>query len=239
MDGKKKRKPLFSDSFFQYAFLIDLEKKIHFRFSKYFSGSKISPKKDATFLGWCLLSQKDVYTTLYDSWQHLLIQFRMVKAAKVKGTKVLKTKAPPKKVSGTPLSDSTVVCSPPASRNGATRKNSSFILKPAEQVAFKKYINEIKQISALVLLKCGLGLQESKCISKKMQEDYLAKNFERVYLKLAQDVIIGHRVSSIPYKFLTVPTSKATEPTSAFTLRNRYSAMRTYINNTLSPLWRK
>jgi hypothetical protein len=31
---KKNRKPLFSCSFFQYAFLT--EKKIHFRFSKYF-----------------------------------------------------------------------------------------------------------------------------------------------------------------------------------------------------------
>jgi hypothetical protein len=163
----------------------------------------------------------------------------MVKAAKAKATKVSKTKATPKNISETRHHDSTVVCSPPAARNGAIVKNNPYILKPAEQLAFKKYINEIKQISALVLLKCGLGLQEVKCISKKMQEDYLAKNFEKVYLQLAQDVIIGQRVTSIPYKFLTVATSKATEPASAFTLRNRYSAMRTYINNTLSPLWRR
>ena len=100
-------------------------------------------------------------------------------------------------------------------------------------------MNEIKQISALVLLNCGLGLQESKVSSHKMQEDYLVKNMERVYLKLSKDVIIGRRVSNIPFKFLMIPTSKATELTSVLTLRNRYSSMRSYINNPLSPIWRK
>jgi hypothetical protein len=60
---------------FAYAFLISTpEKKVHFRFSKYFSGSEISPKKDAMM----------VFTVPERCIHHsILIQLRMVKAAKV------------------------------------------------------------------------------------------------------------------------------------------------------------
>lgn len=164
----------------------------------------------------------------------------MVKGSNSKVAKVAKSKSSSANSSASYPVDPSVICSPPAGRNGAMKKkNSAFILKPVEQVAYKKYINEIKQISALVLLNCGLGLQESKFSSQKMQEDYLVKNMEKVYSKLSKDVIIGRRVSNIPFKFLMIPTSKATELTSGYTLRKRYSTMRSYINNTLSPIWRK
>lgn len=49
-------------------------------------------------------------------------------------------------------------CAPPVLRNGSIRNN-QFLLNPDEQIAFKKYMMEIKQISGLNLLKCGLGVQ--------------------------------------------------------------------------------
>ena len=73
--------------------------------------------------------------------------------------------------------------------------------------SFKKYVSEIKQISGLILLKCGLGVQECKVISQKMQEDYLSKNIEKVYTRLTQDPIIRKRVIAISFKFLNVATS--------------------------------
>ena len=130
-------------------------------------------------------------------------------------------------------------CTPPTIRNGAKKNDRFFILNPEEQNAFKKYVSEIKQISGLILLKCGLGVQECKVISQKMQEDYLSKNIEKVYTRLTQDPIIGKRVIAIPFKFLNVATSVSREILSGSKLRKRYSAMKTYINNTLSPLWPK
>ena len=114
-----------------------------------------------------------------------------------------------------------------------------FTLNPEKQNAFKKYISNITQISELILLKCGLGVQECKVVSQKMQEDYLSKNIEEVYTRLTQDLIRGKRVIAIPFKFLNVATSVSREILSGSKLRKRYSARKTYINKTLSPLWRK
>lgn len=166
----------------------------------------------------------------------------MVKAAKPKAKKVARAKSSSSTSSSSSSSSSSAVpllnCSPPALTNGAKKCN-SFLLNPDEQVAYKKYISEIKQVSALVLLKCGLGVQECKVISQKMQEDYLFKNYEKVYTKLTQDVIIGRRVTAVPLRFLCIGTSRSKEILSGSTLRKRYSAMKSYMNNTLSPLWRK
>ena len=129
-------------------------------------------------------------------------------------------------------------CTPPTVRNGALR-NDRFILSPEEQTAFKKYITEIKQVSGLIILKCGLGVQECKFISQKLQDDYFSKNLEKVYTRLSQDSIIGKRVIAIPFKFLNLSTSRSREVLTGSKLRKRYSAMKTYINNTLSPLWCK
>ena len=130
-------------------------------------------------------------------------------------------------------------CTPPTIRNGAKKNDRLFILNPEEQNAFKKYVSEIKQISELILLKCGLGVQECKIISEKMQEDNLSKNIEKVYTRLTQDPIIRKWVIAIPFKFLNVATSVSRYILSGSKLLKRYSAMKTYINNTLSPLWRK
>ena len=125
------------------------------------------------------------------------------------------------------FSAATSSCTPPTIRNGAKKNDRFLILNPEEQNAFKKYVFEIKQISGLILLKCGLGVQEYKVISQKMQEDYLSKNIEKVYTRLTQDRIIGKRVIAIPFKFINVATSVSKEILSGSKLRKRYSAMKT------------
>jgi hypothetical protein len=90
-----------------------------------------------------------------------------------------------------------------------------------------------------IILKCGLGVQECKIISQKMQEEHFSKNFEKVYQVLTKDPIIGRRLSRIPVKYLTIGTSKAREVMSGTVLRKKYSAMKSYMNNTLSYLWRQ
>ena len=82
-------------------------------------------------------------------------------------------------------------CTPPTIRNGAKKNDRFLLLNPEEQNAFQKYVSEIKQISGLILLKCGLGVQECKVISHKMQEGFLSKNIEKVYTRRTQDPIIG------------------------------------------------
>ena len=189
----------------------------------------------------------------FDTLSHIYLQLQfnstMVKAVK-KAVKVAKTRNYASLSSSLPASSSSsssssssiavpnLGCTPPVVRNGAKTKD-RFILNPEEQNAFKKYITEIKQISGLILLKCGLGVQECKIISQKMQEDYLVKNLEKVYTKLSQDPFVGRRVIAIPYKFLNIATSCSKEILSGSKLRKRYSAMKTYINNTLSPIYRK
>ena len=62
---------------------------------------------------------------------------------------------------------------------------------------------------------------------------------EKVYSRPTQDPIIGKGVIAIPLKFLNVATSVSRETLSGSKLRKRHSAMKTYINNTLTTLWRK
>jgi hypothetical protein len=119
------------------------------------------------------------------------------------------------------------------------RPTQRHILNPDEQGAFRKHSNEIKQLSALIILKCGLGVQECKSISQKMQEDHFSKNFEKVYDRLTKDPIIGRRMVAIPVKFLNIGTSKSREIMSGSILRKRYSAMKSYMNNTLTYLRRQ
>jgi hypothetical protein len=53
------------------------------------------------------------------------------------------------------------------------------ILNPDEQNAFRKHSNEIKQLSGLVILKTGLGVQECKLMSQKAQDDAYSKQLRR------------------------------------------------------------
>lgn len=94
-------------------------------------------------------------------------------------------------------------------------------------------------LSVCIWSSVGLGVQENKIMSHKMQEDHFTKHFIIVYDKLSIDATVGSTVKNIPMKFLNIGTSKAKEIMSGVVLRKRYSAMKSYINNTLSPLWRQ
>ena len=105
--------------------------------------------------------------------------------------------------------------------------------------AFRNHSNEIKQLSGLVILKTGLGVQECKIMSQKAQDDAYVKNLKTNYDALKLDAIYGGRITAVPLKFLSIGTSRAKEVMSGNILRKRYSAMKSYINNVLTPLWRK
>jgi hypothetical protein len=155
----------------------------------------------------------------------------MVKAARKLATKVGKS------INSTSSASSTMnaECSPPFKRNSA-KSTLEPILSSSEQTAYKKYSTEVKQIAGLIILSCGLGVAEKKTCSQIMQEEEFFSTFDKVYEKLSQDVLVGKRVATIPLK---VGTSTAKEVLSGKKLRKKYSAMKSYMNNTLSPLWRK
>ena len=153
----------------------------------------------------------------------------MTKATNSKAQKAVKSKS-------SSSSSSLAGTSWPVLTNGA-ENSQQFILNHEEQNAFLKHSNEIKQISALITLKTGLGVQVCKIISQKAQEDAYTKNFSKVYEELTTDSIYGGRVNVVPLKFLNIGTSRAKESMSGSVLRKRYSAMKSYINNTLTPLW--
>lgn len=163
----------------------------------------------------------------------------MVKATKAKAKKAEKAS----NASGSSKTSSSSnainsVCSPPPNRNGATKDN-GFILNPDEQASYRRYSSEIKQLCGLLVLKVGLGCQEKKVISQKMQENYFSTSLETCYNNLTTDAIIGGRMKKLPFKFLSIGTSRARELMSGSILRKKYSTMKSYMNNTLSPLWRK
>lgn len=81
-------------------------------------------------------------------------------------------------------------CSPPLQKNGA-KKTGHFILTVEEQKAYKKYSVEVKQISALIVLKCGLGIAEGPVQTQIIQEESFCTKFESVYNLMAKNVIIG------------------------------------------------
>ena len=84
------------------------------------------------------------------------------------------------------------------------RSESDLQFPSPEQVVFNKHRNEIKQISGLVILSCGLGIAEKKTCSQIMQENDFFSSFEKVYEKLCNDVIIGSRVKKIPLHYSNI-----------------------------------
>ncbi len=158
----------------------------------------------------------------------------MVKAAKKVATRVAKSTKSTSSASSAMNSE----CSPPFKRNAA-KSTSETILTSSEQTAYKKYSIEVKQISGLIILSCGLGIAEKKTCSQIMQEEEFFTTFDKVYEKLSNDALVGRRVSIIPLQFLKIGTSTAKEVLNGKKLRKKYSAMKSYMNNTLSPLWRK
>ena len=93
---------------------------------------------------------------------------------------------------------------------------------------------EIKQISGLIILCTGIAIQEMKA-----QELALQNGLKKTYDDLCKANIVGRRVSALPVKFLNIGTSRAKENFSGIKLRKKYSAMKSYMNNTLAPLSRK
>ena len=115
----------------------------------------------------------------------------------------------------------------------------TFILDPDEQASYRKFISEIKQISALVILVTGIAIQEMEIISQKTQELIFVKTLEKSYNDLCRDNTIGKRVSSLPLNFLIIGTGRAKEVLTRIKIRKKYSAMKSYMNDALAPLWRR
>ena len=82
----------------------------------------------------------------------------MVKVKAVKAPKVAKSRVPSKS-SSFELSN----CSPPSRTNGAKKIGAS-ILDSEEQKLYKVSLSEIKQVSALIIMKCGLNIVEGHAI---------------------------------------------------------------------------
>lgn len=157
----------------------------------------------------------------------------MVRANAVKDktvAKVSKVSAP----AGRPTEQ--LVCSP-STRSNAAKKSGNSILDKGEQKSYKEWISERNQIQGLIICCCGLGIQEAPTMPQKMQVDSFQKEFSLYYLKLCKDPILGKRATKIPEKYLTVSSSRASETTSGEKMRKKYSSMKTYMNNTLSPIF--
>ena len=188
------------------------------KFEFYFSDGKIHLKNRPLF--WMAdLYPKAIQTQQVTISIYLKVSTAMVKASKVASKKIVKS---------TSTSSSSALgsadCSPPFKRNGA-RAHAECILNATEQIAYKKYSTEVKQISALIIMSCGLGIAEQKTCSQIMQEEAFFSNFEKMYKKLCQDALVGRRVIAIPMNYLNIGTSKAKEILSGKKLRKKYSAM--------------
>lgn len=130
-------------------------------------------------------------------------------------------------------------CSPAPPVVGAKPPSKQPLLNHEEQSIFKKHISEIKQLTALVILRIGLYISECPTITQKMQDDKFASKFQETYTALTTDAIVGARIALVDIKYLRVGTSTAVEIFNGERMRKRYSLMKSYINNTLTPLWKK
>ena len=129
--------------------------------------------------------------------------------------------------------------SPSTRSNTATVRDNPTILDANEQKTFKMWISEIKQIQGLIICKCGLYVQMKANCSQGLQETIFVKEFPVFYETMRIHPILGSRVSKIPLIFLTVGTSKATETLNGEKLRKKYSTMKSYINNALTPIYKR
>lgn len=206
------------------------------KFAKIFIWTTDLRKKSVTIFRCRLLIQivhHSIHITYLDN-----IFADMVKVKPVKAPKVVKAKAVAKTALAAAVAGDEIVCSPPLKKNGASKSGPS-ILSNDEQKSYRDWIAEIKQISGLIVCRLGLGIAEGPQIPQKIQEEQFVNNFEAMYNRLCKDVIIGQRVSKIPLKYLNIPHSQAIEIIGGEKMRKRYSTMKTYMNNVLSPLWRR
>jgi hypothetical protein len=129
--------------------------------------------------------------------------------------------------------------SPSTKSNTATVRNGESILNADEQKSYKLWISEIKQIQGLVICQCGLLIQTQSCCTQTAQEALFVRDFPINYEKFCRHPILGARVKNVPFIYLTVGTSTATEILNGEKLRKKYSSMKTYINNTLTPIYNR
>ena len=129
--------------------------------------------------------------------------------------------------------------SPTTKSKNASIKSGKPILDENEQKNYKKFVAEIKQLQGLVLAKCGLTIQETSTSPQLTQDDAFVRDFPIFYEDLTKHPTIGKRVKAVPLKFLTVGTSRAFEIINGERMRKKYSAMKTYINNTLTPIYKR
>jgi hypothetical protein len=113
------------------------------------------------------------------------------------------------------------------------------LLRKGEGKLFMKHKVELKQMTALVILKCGLGIAEGPTVPQIVQEEKFKENFNKVYELLRKDPLIGQRMSLVPLKFLNITKSTASEIMSGVQMRKKYSELKSYMNNKLTPLWKK
>lgn len=160
----------------------------------------------------------------------------MGKVKAVKQPKQAKTVKPKSVKENLSQLQNNLPCSPPT-RSNAARTSGNTILDLNEQKSFKMWISEIKQIQGYIICRCGLSIQEGPTMPQKLQEDTFFREFPSFYERSCKDPLLGKRISKIPLKYLTVVTSKATDTISGEKMRKKYSSMKTYMNNTLSPIF--
>ncbi len=162
----------------------------------------------------------------------------MVKVKAVKPPKVARAKVV--KGAKIPLQPTqTLLRSPTTRSNSASIREGETILDGAQQKQFKMWIPEIKQIQGLIICRVGLNIQERTTCSQTLQESIFVSEYETIYKELCEHPLLGSRVKKIPFIYITVGTSKATEILSGDKMRKKYSTMKTYICNTLSPIYQR
>lgn len=129
--------------------------------------------------------------------------------------------------------------SPTARSNTASNRDGLSILDAQQQKSFKAWIAEIKQIQGLLICQCGLSIQSKSYCTQTAQDELFVFNFPLFYDIWCKDPVLGSRVSKIPLLYLTVGTSKAMETITGEKMRKKYSSMKTYINNTLTPIYKR
>ena len=129
--------------------------------------------------------------------------------------------------------------SPTTRSNTASLRDGDTILTPLQQKTYKLNLAEIKQIQGLLICKCGLTIQAQSYCTQTTQDGLFVRNFPIFYDVCSRDPILGSRVSKIPFVYLTVGTSKATEVINGDKMRKKYSSMKTYINNVLTPIYKR
>ena len=191
-------------------------------------------RKTIIFLGLFLHPKSLLPISLISQFHHLKQQMVKVLGVKPNSAKAKKSAAKiPVQISH-PQSHS-----PTTRSNTASIRTGKPILDENEQKNYKKFVAEIKQLQGLVLAKCRLTIQETSFCPQLLQDDAFVRDFPIFYEGLTKHPTLGRRVKAVPLKFLQVGTSRAIEIINGERMRKKYSAMKTYINNVLTPIYKR